>query len=208
MIEDAVILQKMQRFGTFLPKCLSEKSASDLLQDLVKFPEGFDSRVFSFTGEADCGVLYQGDGLSNFDFVFLPDTIKIQGKGIILSNTCDLDLDNNKATQRVIVYAPIFNLKKWQERLSNEKGPIFAEQFVRKIRRQEIAQLFYLPHSTKTKEEAFVDLAQINHCARETVTENQIKEDRLFSLNNTGFYVLLFKISVFYCRLQEGIDRG
>jgi len=201
------VLQQMEKFGVFLPRYLSEASANALLQDLLKFPEEFDSRVFSFTAAAEPGLLYQGDGFANLDFVFLPKLAKLPGKGLILSNTCDMDPTNEKAVPRLVVYSPIFSLSRFQAQLVSAKSNAFAEDYIGKIRRQEISQLFYLPAGPQTSEESFVDLAQINHCTREMLTKEQVKTNRLFSLNNTGFYVLLFKLSVFFCRLQEGIDR-
>lgn len=202
------VLQQMENFGVFLPRYLSEVSANVLLQDLLKFPSDFDSRVFSFTAAAEPGLLYQGDGFDNLDFVFLPKLVKLPGKGLILSNTCDMDPDNEKAVSRLVVYSPIFSLSRFKAQLVLAKSNAYAEEYVGKIRRQEISQLFYLPAGPQTGEESFVDLAQINHCPREMITKEQVKTNRLFSLNNTGFYVLLFKLSVFFCRLQEGIDRG
>jgi hypothetical protein len=201
------VLQQMENFGVFLPRYLSEASANVLLQDLLKFPSEFDSRIFSFTAAASSDLIYQGDGFDKLDFVFLPKTEKLSCKGLILSNTCDMDLTNEKAVSRLIIYSPIFSLARFEAQLIKTKGLDFTKEYMGKIRRQEISQLFYLPAGPQTQEESFVDLAQINHCTREILSEEQVKTNRLFSLNNTGFYVLLFKLSVFFCRLQEGIDR-
>jgi hypothetical protein len=31
---------------------------------------------------------------------------------------------------------------------------------------------------------------------------------KLFTLSNTGFYMLVFKLSIHFCRLQENVQRG
>lgn len=207
MISSAFVQDQLADFRLYLPKCLSDESANKLLAGLLRYPACFDGSIYSFSPCQAPVLIYQGDCFTNLDFVFLPDPSVTQAKGLILSNTCDLDLSNDKKTPRSVIYAPLFNLMNFINSLVSTHGQDVANEHLKLIRHQQLTQFFYLPSSDFFKEEAFVDFGQVFHCPRLPFDTLKIKSNRIFSLNNLGFYVLLFKLSVFFCRLQEGIDR-
>lgn len=65
-----------------------------------------------YTYSLDNNIIYQGDGIKEMPIIDLANI----GKGVkitnclILSNTCDMDIANNRLFPASIMYAPIINL--------------------------------------------------------------------------------------------------
>jgi hypothetical protein len=60
----------------------------------------------------DQKIIFQGDALDEMLIVRLPDPRIQSAKSIILSNTCDIDLDNERQFDSMIVYAPPIRRRK------------------------------------------------------------------------------------------------
>jgi hypothetical protein len=131
----------------YLPKYLSPETEQKLLEDLADFPNNIDQRMYGFIGKED-SIVYQGDGLLKLPVLFLPNP-RIESKpALILSNTCDVDMDNErKYLPANIIYAPIIQLSKYESLLRNS-GKISDDSItshINDIKRQRITQIFYLP---------------------------------------------------------------
>ncbi|MGO9410399.1 MAG: hypothetical protein ACLQCB_06550, partial [Spirochaetia bacterium] len=79
----------------FLPKYLSPETEERLFADLIGYPENIDSRMYGFIGKSE-SVLYQGDGLSSMPVTILPSKETRDLPCIVISNTCDIDPENEK----------------------------------------------------------------------------------------------------------------
>jgi len=77
----------------YLPKYLSENSEQDLFENLKGFPQNIDSRMYT-SRHLNEEVIFQGDGIEGFLVVNLPDRTIKDAKVVVLSNTCDIDLNN------------------------------------------------------------------------------------------------------------------
>lgn len=94
----------------YLPKYLSEENYNNLLTELKSFPYNIDNRMYTYS--LDNNIIYQGDGIKEMPIIDLANI----GKGVkitnclILSNTCDMDIANNRLFPASIMYAPIINL--------------------------------------------------------------------------------------------------
>ena len=132
----------------YLPKYLSQETEGKLFTDLRGYPESIDARMYGFIGKS-ASVLYQGDGLRGMPVTHLPSPEIKQLPCIVLSNTCDINPENEKKHAPNIVCAPVASIRKYRALLI--EGQVYDEQQVenhlRSVRKQEIAQIFYLPVS-------------------------------------------------------------
>ncbi|TAG88973.1 MAG: hypothetical protein EAZ20_07480 [Bacteroidetes bacterium] len=193
----------------YLPKYLSEESTKDLFDKLGKFPDNISNSLYSNSLSEETNIL-QGDGMRNFLVINLPEEKVGQAPVIILSNTCDIDLNNSRGYfSSQIVYATIFNLDKYKNRLIENKIKDInsVEQHLDSIRKQLITQILYLPIGGGLKYEGIVFLDRICHCDNKSINRTDVKTRRLFSLSNYGFYLFLLKLSIHFTRIQEKVDR-
>lgn len=192
----------------FLPKYLSPENYKKLLQELDAFPNNIDKRMYTTSVESN--VLYQGDGYNPFPYVELMRLEKGNKnvKGIILSNTCDISLENHRLYPSSILYAPIIEIEKYRDVLI-EKGASKeqVEGHLQAVRKQEVSSVLYLPAISKLKE-SIVFFDRIMSVDNSFIKREELKHNRLFSLSDYGFYLLLFKLSVHFSRIQEKVNRG
>lgn len=150
--------------------------------------------------------MIQGDGWRGFQFFSFSEGNKKNTQGIVLSNSCDISLENERALPSKVTFAILIKLSKLQERFEN-KG-ISADQITSKIsaiRAQTVSNLFYIPADGHLDEE-YVALLDDLH----SMPLNLIKEpsEKLFTLTMAGFYLFIFKLSVHFCRMHENINRS
>ena len=192
----------------YLPKYLSAESYEQLLNELKSFPENIDSRLF--TSSLDEKYIYQGDGLLNMPTINLlsPEISKKETSCIVLSNTCDVSPDNKRFFTPAILYAPIITIKKYIDVMIAQKVPDEKiRNHINLLKQQKVTQLLYLP-STENCPESIVFLDRIFNVDLKYISQEDISKRRLFSLSNYGFYILLFKLSVHFSRIQEKVDRN
>ncbi len=193
----------------YLPKYLSSESYTDLINCLKDFPDNIVNRIYIYYNKED--FIYQGDGINNFIIVDVDDSFKIKsnkGKVIILSNTCDISLENKRYFPTKILYAPILSLSKYIKTLKNNNlNNEIIENHIKSIKSQHITQIFYLPKSGCLEDDGIVFLDRINNCSIKGVNKDFIKKERIFTLSNYGFYLFLFKLSIHFTRMMENIDR-
>jgi len=193
----------------FLPRYLCEDSQEALRKELEKFTKGAISRSLYTNRLLNEKIIFQGDALDGMLIVRLPDP-KIQtAKAIILSNTCDIDLNNERQFDSMIVYTPIFDLGKYQESLSkNQVSESRIKDHIAAIRQQLITQIFHLPAGGFLKDEGIIFLDRVCSCVNSTIDRSTIKNKRLFTLSDFGHYLFLFKLSLHFTRLTSKVDRG
>jgi hypothetical protein len=193
----------------FLPKYLSPENQDKLLSDLKKFPSNIDQRMYGFYGiEQD--VIYQGDGIDDLLIINLPCMQTQKGNGMVVSNTCDIDLANRRNFSSKMVYAPILKLNKYIDALKKEN--IYSvindlNNHIKDIREQKIAQIFYLPQYGDF-EESFVLLDRLISVTNNTYDRKTLESHRIFSLSQYGHYLFLYKLSIHFTRFHEKVDRG
>jgi len=200
MIDEDTIAQ-------YLPCYLSSESKSDLLKNLSDFPNDIDSRMYTTRLQND-EIIYQGDGLKDFPIIRLPDEEIRKSNVMVLSNTCDLSLENSHLTSKRMCYAPLFSLNKYISMLKNKlgKSEISIQRHIDDIKKQRISHMFFLPRNSGIEEDSIVFLDTIvNH--NNLVDGKSIPGHRLFTLSDYGFYLFIFKLSIHFTRLQEGVDR-
>jgi hypothetical protein len=131
--------------------------------------------------------------------------------GLILSNTCDMSFDNSRSINpKECLFAPVLNLQDYLDDLLAAGHP---EQKVSAFKNNLITQvysnLFYLPKINDSDIERIALLDRIFWYPIEQLKPllQNIKKERIASLNQFGFYPLVLKLSYHFCRLPEQIDR-
>jgi len=191
----------------FLPKYLSPKSEEELFRELKQFPINIDSRIYQHHTHNN-SLIYQGDGLKEMLLVELPSMSTQKAAAIVLSNTCDIDSANTRYFQTRICYAPILKLKKYEQALSIKIPEQKVQEHILAIKKQKITQIFFLPKGSNLLEDSFVLFDRILNCPTKTIAPNSLKDKKIFTLSNYGLYLFLFKLSIHFTRVREGIDRS
>ena len=194
----------------FLPKYLSPESSQKLFAELEQFPGNINDSLYSYSLIEDQDV-FQGDGIRNLPIVNLPVPGIKEGPVMVLSNTCDTSVENERTRiyKPRLIYCPIIKLSGYIEFLKTDQG-LKEEQIatqIQAIKRQEISTFFFLPEGAGLPEDCLAMLDRANNCQFAHLKQVNIKEARLFSLSNFGFYLFIFKLSIHLTRIREAIDR-
>ena len=199
---------KLEDFKLYLPKFLSAESDRELFDGLKNFPNNIDSRMFT-NYLSDSELIYQGDGINNMLVVNLPNPNIKPAPSIILSNTCDIDMVNTRNFPSQVVYAPIFNLSKYQETLNEKsiKNKAQINSHIQSIKNQEITQIFYLPKLEGKIEDPIIFFDRVCNFPNKLISREGLKEKRLFTLSDYGSYLFLLKISIHFTRIQDMVER-
>lgn len=192
----------------YLPKFLSSDSERELFKGLKDFPDNIDERFYT-NYLKDSKIIYQGDGVRDLLIVNLPQNVIKPAPSIILSNTCDIDIQNKRVFPSQVVYAPIFNLEKYKKALlsKSEKSKEQINDHIISIRKQEITQVFYLPKYDGVIEESIVFLDRLNNMPNKIIERDKIETKRLFTLSDYGAYLFVLKLSIHFTRIQDKVER-
>jgi len=199
---------KLEDFKLYLPKFLSAESEKELFNSLKDFPKNIDSRIYTnYLSNSD--IIYQGDGISDMLFVNLPSSEIKAIPSMILSNTCDIDLVNVRNFPSQVVYAPIFNISKYQEALykNSKKTKEQIDSHINSIKNQEITQVFYLPKVEGKIDDSIVFFDRVCNFPNKLISRENLKEKRLFTLSDYGSYLFILKLSIHFTRIQDKVER-
>ena len=67
--------------------------------------------------------------------------------------------------------------------------------------------VIFLPANSQM-EDSIVFLDKIYHVDNRFINRDTLEDQRLFSLSDYGFYMLIFKLSIHFSRIQEKVNRG
>ncbi|GHT72998.1 hypothetical protein AGMMS50262_03300 [Bacteroidia bacterium] len=193
----------------YLPKYLSEESTKELIKNISEFPNNISNSLY--TNALNNDTIFQGDGLKSLKIINLPDTKIGEVPSVILSNTCDIEPSNKRPFPSQVCYTPIFRLEKYIDNLKQVNfytDQYALNQHLERLKQQHITQILYLPIGCGLEYEGIVFLDRINNCQNRSISRDNLKQNRLFSLSNYGYYLLLTKLSIHFSRLQEKIDRN
>ena len=150
----------------------------------------FDEKTMNYCRSTCIDYFAQGDIFDNLPFTFINscgEQVVVHRKGMLLSNTCDSSRNN------MLIFSAIQSLSEFDS----------TPKTLADIKNNRLTQFFYIP-CTYIPDEA-VDFGLINSYSREAV-ENAFSEDKInkiCSLNDYGFYLLLTKLTIFFCRRQD-----
>ncbi|MDP6718875.1 MAG: hypothetical protein QGF59_09515 [Pirellulaceae bacterium] len=191
-----------------IPYYLTAEDQSALVEELKAIASGGTANyLLSAYDDSFLDVMLQGDGWRGFQ-LFLFDTGERRSvRGLVLSNSCDVDPDNPREVPARVVFAPLVKLATYKALL--DASGISADRVVAKIefiKAQMTTNIFYLPAGGPLKEDYVV---RFDEAQSMPVAAHRLSPDRqkLFTLSSTGFYMLVLKLSVHFCRLQENVIR-
>lgn len=196
MIEDDFL-------SKYLPRFLPEDDQVELFSDLkqLAYSHEYNYNNFYYNFGKHKKQINQGDGINNLTFVNIPSMEDYQAPGIILSNTCDINLKNQRETPTKIVYAPIFKLENYIELLQSHNA--YNEQHIEAIRNQQVTQIFYLPKGMELEYEGIVHLDHISSADNESIARDNLGNTRIFKLSLFGFYAFIIKITHHFSRVNK-----
>lgn len=189
--------------ATFLPAYLSPGAREELFSELKKLRDNM-----AYYTRLNEGNALQGDGWKDVAWMDFSNGRWRQARGFLVSNTCDIAAENERSLPPRITFAALVRMDKFIGLLRAEGvDESIIKDKVAAIRRQEATSVFHLPDGPGTDGEylAFLDDVQAHPIHR--FTENAEKH-RIFSLSQAGFWVLLIKLAIHFCRANENVNRG
>jgi hypothetical protein len=165
-------------------------------------------KVDYYQSSSEEGLL-QGDVWQDFTVLSYYNDKKQKTKGIVLSNSCDVDADNKRTSSPQVVFSPLVTLDKYIERLrTNGTKEEAIQSKLQAIREQTITNMFYLPAHPDGHYNDCVILLDNIHSIPLDVATNNTPIKKVSTLSMFGFYMFVFKISIHFCRLHENINRA
>jgi len=185
----------------YLPKYLSPAKIDELYSEIKSFPD-IPNHYFEYP---EANELLQGDGWRGFVSINFETVEKQEVSGIIISNSCDIDINNPRDNEPNVLFAPISSLGKYENILAATKSEEQVSNIIRNIKEQKITNIFYLPQFNEDIGDCIIVLDDIKpHPLRNFIDKDK---SRLFSLQQTFFYLFLMKLSIHFSRFNEGVER-
>lgn len=128
---------------------------------------------------------------------------KLYMPAMIISNTCDIDQSNKRDVSKEILFAPCTLLNEYTSLLpDNERLTV-----IEKIKKQLYSNILFLP-SPKNNNEGEGYVVRLDQLFTFPLSEfleysNELKKNRIASLNTVAFYIFIVKLSYHFCRLPE-----
>lgn len=189
--------QLLEQIHTYLPPYLLPEEKSVLFSELARFPSNTE---YFLTKNISENIL-QGDGWDRFEVVNIRNKNSRYVTGVVLSNSCDIDLSNKKPAEQRIIFCPMASLKNYLALLAAEQ----QESIRHAITAQRISDIFYLPGIDGVLEESIILFDDIHSIPLNYYSEQE--RSKKFTLSQYGFYIFLIKLSIHFTRIQEGIKR-
>ena len=151
--------------------------------------------------------MLQGDGWTGFQLFLFNTGERRSVRGLVLSNSCDVDLANPRTVPSRIIFAPLVKLATYRNLLEASRiDRNRVEEKIKSIKAQRTTNVFYLPAGGPLEEDYIVRFDEV-HSMPVAAHVDDGRRQKLFTLSNTGFYMLVLKLSVHFCRLQEHVNR-
>ena len=153
-----------------IPYYLTQEAKENLVKALQQFPRPTPYYISLYSGD-----ILQGDGWTGFGVFNYETGERKYVKGIIFSNSCDIDPANKRDFPPKLVFAPIIKLNRYANLLiQNNVSQVSIDEKLRAIREQSITTLFYLPQGGGLEEE-YIALLDDVHTIPYQVFSNSAK---------------------------------
>lgn len=215
--------QHIEFIKRYLPEYLTPDQKEDLFKIIKEdFPKSDSAEKIYFTLEDNSNLL-QGEAIIDVPFAFLDLEKGVfennYGWGLVMTNSCDISPENKRLETPIIQFAAIYKLSDYIGELEGREISIDRiKSFINDLKANRISNLFYLPkiekENTLIMEESFVRFDFNTSITSEILSESRYdlnympEGDKIFTLSNYGFYLLLIKLSIHYCRFREGVFRN
>lgn len=198
-------------FSQLLPGYLTDETRKKLEVALKNFIKNGKITQDPFTSFKNDFFL-QGDIVSDIPFPYFSDNkyaTHVVPRCIILSNTCDIDVNNPRDLPMDCLLAPLFDMQKIENiLLSSGASEEKIKNLTEDIKKYRVTNLFHLPIDSKGSyapdEKGYVvSLDKTFSIPRKLIgIERHIK-----SLNQFFSYLFTFKLSLHFCRFHDKVDR-
>lgn len=191
-----------------IPHYLTDHDKKQLIEELKAILSGENnSFILSDYNDNFENEMLQGDGWSPFSIYEYRSSQLVTVRGLVLSNSCDISVENKRDIPNNLTISPIVKLavfEKVLERRGVDKEKIAAK--MEAIRHQRVSNILFLPSGGKLDDDSIVRFDECHSLPIPDLKEG--KHNKLFTLSNTGFYILALKLSFHFCRLHEDVQRG
>lgn len=198
------VFNDVEKFKDQIPYYLTQPQKEGLIKALEDFPDNTNYYLSNYPEDLKKAVL-QGDVFKELTIYGPKGSRRI--KGIILSNSCDIDTQNKRDFPMRAVFAPLVNLAALVEKLRNAKIPQESiDAKLDAIKKQLVTNVVYLPECDHIPE-SIIFLDDIHQIPAVELQKALDEEEKILTLSQVGFYILLFKLSIHFCRFHENVAR-
>lgn len=185
-----------------IPYYLTREQKDGLIKALSDFPEKMN--YYTMLHKED---LLQGDGWSSLTIINFYSCEKKNVKGIIVSNSCDISMENPRDTPPKVIFSPIIKLDGYIQKLKESGLAIHkVEDKLRAIKEQKITSIFYLPKQSILDGD-YIALLDDTHSMPAHIFWHNTDKQKIFTLSQVGFYLFIMKLSIHFCRFHENVIR-
>lgn len=191
-----------------IPYYLTAPDRRVLVDELERISKGGTAEYFlSPYHDSFKTDMLQGDGWRGLQLFLFETGEKRSVQGLVMSNSCDVEAGNARDVPARVMFAPLVRLSDY-EALLRKSGidSTKVDQKLGEIRAQKTTNMFFLPAGGPLGEDHVVRLDDA-HSMPVKAHVSAPEREKLFTLTNTGFYMLVLKLSVHFCRLQEKVNR-
>lgn len=191
-----------------IPYYLTAEDRQALVDELKAISQGGTANyILSSHHDSFKEEMLQGDGWRGFQLFMFESGDRRSVRGIVLSNSCDVDPSNPRDVPARVIFAPLVKLSAYEALLRGSGiDAARVDEKVASIKAQKTTNIFCLPAGGPLEEDYVVRLDDA-HSMPVAAHVGAEGREKLFTLSNTGFYMLVLKLSVHFCRLQEKVNR-
>lgn len=191
-----------------IPYYLTAEDRQALVDELKAISRGGTADYFlSPYQDAFKADMLQGDGWRAFQLFMFDTGARRSVQGVVISNSCDVDPENLRDVPARVIFAPLVKLSAYEAALrASGIEQVRVDEKLAAIRAQKTSNMFFLPAGGHMADDHVIRLddAHSMPVAAHIAAENR---EKLFTLSNAGFYMLVLKLSVHFCRLHEKVNR-
>tara|TARA_R110000868_G_scaffold33567_8_gene121650 strand:- start:1186 stop:1809 length:624 start_codon:yes stop_codon:yes gene_type:complete len=199
----------IEKLDALMPDYLTDENKNRLREGLRQFTnESIISKNYTdFYSTTQYDFFLQGDLIRQLRFPVFDfkkgNYSKKYFDALVVSNTCDIDKNNNQKIPKEVLLAKAIPLDEYILDLKKINVEKIDEKIIQ-IKKQFYSNLLYLP-PTKNSKEYIVLLDDICQISRQELNNlmDDIPNNRIDVLDHFGYYLFVFKLSYHLCRLPE-----
>ncbi|WP_322880305.1 hypothetical protein [Pandoraea sputorum] len=185
------------------PAYLTDDQKALLSEEL----KAFRSPKFPYFTSMYPGDLLQGDGWSGFSVFDMRLSEVKRTRGIVLSNSCDISLENKRDFPPRVAFAPLIPLSAYENALANSGIRAEAvEAKLQAIRDQDVTSIFYLRKGGELEGDHIALFDAVSNVPLDLLSATE-RRRKLFTLSQGASYLFTLKLSVHFCRFHDKVVR-
>lgn len=187
----------IEDFQRQLPPFLTSAKKQEILDAIKDFPEKFNPYQYV----KDDPFAEQGDIFSEVPFYFYETNQREPKIAMVLSNACDISPENKRYAPVKVITALLLKFDSYSDLIRRHLSSASATSIERDIKSQKITDMMYLPKGASLKEDYILKFDCLTTIPLKEFLTN--RGERLARLSLFGYYMLLFKLSVHFCRFPK-----